>query len=133
MYIYFDGGVSLSKGMGVWVVVLVTAGPPILLARGYTLDTKIHRLELRAAQEATSHAKDLGVSTIIGDCQASIAKMQSSYDDYNWKWVPSRDNLADQFTKSYPPGREVEERCPVGVSENKGMLQYRHGWRVENY
>lgn len=103
MYIYFDGGVSLSKGMGVWVVVLVTAGPPVLLARGYTLDTKIHKLEFRAATEAISHAKSLGISTIIGDCQASISKMQSTHSDYKWKWVPSRDNLADRFTKTYPP------------------------------
>lgn len=97
--LYFDG--SVKNGHGTWAVALHDKGITTLLDYGYIPRAKIHSTELRAAREAMEYARKLGVELILGDCRVSLERMEQEDQARTWKWVPSRDNLADRFTKEY--------------------------------
>ena len=101
MLLYFDAGVSLALGMGIWAVVLDDDGELILLDREVRGKTKVHELEKLASEKAAEYAGALGVETIRGDCLTSIMRAKKTRPRYDWEWVPSKENLADGFTKDY--------------------------------
>lgn len=107
-YLVFDGGYNDGLGVGTWAVVLVNNGREILLEYGHEYRSTSTALEWIAARKALEYARWLGVSVVYGDYKACIKGMGEDHPDIDWRWVSSKGNVADRFTKYYP---ELEDRC----------------------
>lgn len=125
-YLVFDGGYSNTLGVGTWAVVLVDNGRERLLEYGHEFRSNSTNLEWTAARRALEHAKLLGVSIVYGDYEACLRGMSEDHPEIDWRWVPSKGNVADRFTKYYP---EVEGawHTPVRPRGDKGVVQCLHG------
>lgn len=109
MTIYFDGGYNDGLGVGTWAVVLVRRdGSETLLEYGHVYRANSTKLEWEAARKALEYARWLRVKVVYGDYKACIKGMKQDHPDIDWRWVRSKGNLADRFTKYYP---ELEDRC----------------------
>ncbi|MCA1807352.1 MAG: hypothetical protein LC687_05850 [Actinobacteria bacterium] len=85
----------------------MTDGKEVLLEYGHKRKSTSTDLEWEAAWKALEYARWLNVSVVYGDYKACLNKMQKLHPDIEWRWVRSRGNVADKYTKYFP---ELENR-----------------------
>ena len=98
-HIVFDGGYNCGLGFGTWAVVFVYKGKEILLDWGHEHKSTSSGLEFSAARKAREYATRLGVDIVYGDYQGCLRTMSREEPSIDWRWVPSKNNVADKYTK----------------------------------